>query len=989
MRKLFSGLLSLLLALTSIPALEGQASATTPSETGDIYYWGAWNDATQSFRGMHRYNLDTMTDEALGVGSPSCALAVGQPNALAVDPAHNRLYWSITDGNAGVFAMDLSTATCYSISSDSPVMGLEIIPATQTLVWSVNNGGMNLGTTDVSDLSNIPNPSYQPVVIPNNTVYNISDLVLAEDKLYYMVYGDLGSGAMGQIYSTPVGSIGSNYTLEKNTGLTPSPGQLQITADAFYYNIISAQIVKVPRDGSALAGFLDVCETAGFAIANGKMYSAKNRGAELASIDLTSWSQVMSTLPGHAVPDFNGKLRYSSATQGGLDTPTISASNSNSTNGVAAVPFSGVSVTGNKKLQYTLTFSNNNQVITGYCSVSGGNCEISGLLDTKRYNVQLKLVYTFQDGQNTIATVGSTPSNVATINAASGSGNYDPATCTATINDDPASTSISAGNPIVFSNSGDEIGVTVPTYTRGYVDQGLNTDDAFTVPIELPFSLTTSSGRSKIQISTNGVVNDNQSRTTIDVFNADMDGIDGGIVAGKCSLTHNGVTKPAYFITWNNFHLFDKPGSVITMQLILIKVNNWGYKAIRNYKALSTNDTSDTNFGYMCPFISNPAWCGRVVVDLPNSDIPIDVSTAAGPLLLEGGTYDLTVHRSLSTSQLGRYITTEVSNPTLCDAAASKSMTVSYSAPGVQAVDNSFPNVVTEDFNSLPEGPLASPTVRPVGTFNGTLSTFPANAFGGAGGTGQGASVTDVTLTAPNNTCYKYLGFWWSAGSPNNAIQLLSENDVVLANFTAEDLYHTLATNNAADPCPNSTNAYCGNPQDRLNVDPVEPFAYLNLRFPAGFKKIRFYVTDNNWGFELDNISLSIAQPAAGPSETVLIPDESGVDSTPTPSPSKVSGTIRGFKFERAKLENSSKQAVSSLLDGLTGYTKVSCVGYTGYNYYHRPIASLKRLAYNRAKNVCDYIHRLDPTIRVTTIRTVNETSKRSATRRVVVTLKK
>jgi hypothetical protein len=963
--------------------------ATTPAETGDIYYWGAWNDATQSFRGMHRYNLDTKTDEALGTGSPSCALAVGQPSALAVDPAHNKLYWSITDGNAGVFAMDLTTATCYSVSSDYPVTALEIIASTQTLIWSMNNGGINIASTDVSDLSNISIPNYQPVTIPNNTIYSISDLVLAEGKLFYMVYGDLGAGAMGQIYSTTLDSIGSNFTLERDTGLTPPPGQLVVTDADFYYNIISAQVVKVPRDGSGLVGYLDVTETAGFTVANGKMYTAKNRNGELKSIDLSQNDQVMTALPGGAIPDFNGKLRYSAVTQGGLDTPTITANNTVTAGGVALVPFSGVTIADNKKLQYTLTFPNNAPPVIGYCTISGSNCEIGGLLDTKRYSVQLKLVYTFQDGSNTISTVGSIPSNVATINGAASSGNYDPATCTATINDDPATTQPGNGSPIVLSDSGDEIGSLVPTYTRGFVDQGLNSDDALTRPIELPFSLTTATGHSTLQISTNGVANDNQTESTIDVFNADMDGIDGGILAGICSLNFNGVTKQAFFITWNNFKFYDHAGSKIDMQLILIKNSDWSYTAIRNYKELSTNSPAEITFGYMCPFVSNPAWCGRVVSDLPNSDVQIDVSPGAGRTLLSDGAYYLGAHHSLVTSQIGRYVSTVDSNPTLCDQQAGKTLTVSYSAPGVQGVDSSFENVVTEDFNSLPVGNVAVPYASNVGTITGTLTTFPANQFGGAGGTGNGAQVADILVTAPANTCYKYLGFWWSAGSPGNSIQLLSENDVVLANFTSEDLYRSLVTNGGNDPCPDATNGYCGNPSDPVNVTPGEPFAYVNLRFPAGFKKIRLYGT----GFEIDNISLSVTKPAGGANETLLSGDPGALteENPPTPptTPDVLSGTIHGFKFERAKMLPRATREIGSLLTDVTGYTKVTCVGYTGFNWNKRTSYSLKRLAINRANNVCNYIHRLYPNIQIVKVRSVRERSKVSDTRRVRVTMTK
>ncbi len=984
MRKSLSFLVALLLSFVSLHAVQVPAQAVTPDETGDIYYWGAWDNATQSFRGLHRYNLDTKTDEALFANSPSCQSLVGQPAALAVDPAHNRIYWSITDGNPGVFALDLAKATCYVISYDAPVAALEIIPDSQTLVWTSSNGGLTLGTLDVSDLANLPAPNYSQFDIPGNTIFAVSDLVLAENKLFYMVFGDLGAGAMGQIYSTELNSIGTNFTLEKNTGLTPAPGQLAVTPEAFYYNIISAQIVKVPRDGSALTGYLDLIETAGFAIANGKLYSAKTRDSDLKSIPLTSTDQAMTSLPGGAIPDFNGKLRYSAATQGGLSTPTISAANSNSNSGTAQIPFSGVALSGNQALQYTVKSMNSSSTQTGFCVVTGSNCEISGLIDNKRYTVQLKMVYVFDNGGTQVVTVGSTPSNLANINVAAST--YDPTTCTAAIADDPSVNPQSGSTPIVYAVDGTDIGNYQETFGPSGPAGGQNADDGYTQPIELPFSLTTGSGRSTIQISTNGVVNDNQSQTTINVLNADLDGKEGYISAGLCSLNLNGSTKQAFFITWNNFKFYDNASSSVTMQLILIKTTTWGYTAIRNYDQVEVSDPSNLTFSYMCPFVINPAWCNRVVADLPNTDVPID--DTIGTALISGGATDLTAHRSLATSQLGRYITQVASDPTLCDSTASKTLTVSYSAAGVQAVDPAFKNVVTENFDSYPVGPLQSPTTSPVGDFTGTLTTFPANQFGGAGGTGNGASVTDATYTAPANTCYKYLGFWWSAGSPNNAIQLLSENDVVLAHFTAAELYKNLTPEGANTPCPDVTNAYCGNPSNPLIDDPSEPFAYINLRFPAGFKKIRLYVTDNSMGFELDNISLSTVLPGGSETEKFLSGEEGVINpTTPTPSAKKAVKVFTGFEFEKSTLTTSTKRAIKTWLKGKTGFTKVTCVGYTGFNWNKRSTAYLTKLALQRATNVCNYIHTLNPSIKVKSKTAKLEKSKKDATRRVAATI--
>jgi hypothetical protein len=61
MRKIISALITLLVTFVSLQTVQTPASAAVATETGDIYYWGAWDDAIQNFRGLHRYNLDTMT----------------------------------------------------------------------------------------------------------------------------------------------------------------------------------------------------------------------------------------------------------------------------------------------------------------------------------------------------------------------------------------------------------------------------------------------------------------------------------------------------------------------------------------------------------------------------------------------------------------------------------------------------------------------------------------------------------------------------------------------------------------------------------------------------------------------------------------------------------------------------------------------------------------------------------------------------------------
>ena len=61
----------------------------------------------------------------------------------------------------------------------------------------------------------------------------------------------------------------------------------------------------------------------------------------------------------------------------------------------------------------------------------------------------------------------------------------------------------------------------------------------------------------------------------------------------------------------------------------------------------------------------------------------------------------------------------------------------------------------------------------PVGLFTTTFGYFfPADRWGGAGGTGQYAAAGEILLTISDQSDYRYLGFWWSAGSIGNDVQV-------------------------------------------------------------------------------------------------------------------------------------------------------------------------------------------------------------------------
>lgn len=164
------------------------------------------------------------------------------------------------------------------------------------------------------------------------------------------------------------------------------------------------------------------------------------------------------------------------------------------------------------------------------------------------------------------------------------------------------------------------------------------------------------------------------------------------------------------------------------------------------------------------------------------------------------------------------------------------------------------------------------------GTFSGSGSIGSANIYGGAGGQGQFATASDMVLTMPATSDYRYVGFWWSAGNTNNHVDLLDINNVVLATFTvdqagtAQDLQGVVGSCAGATPQNNYNNiGYCGNPNLTIGGStyttrqtPTEQYAFVHLRYSPGFRKVNFRGT----GFEFDNVTISQTVPALASTET-------------------------------------------------------------------------------------------------------------------------
>jgi hypothetical protein len=440
-------------------------------------------------------------------------------------------------------------------------------------------------------------------------------------------------------------------------------------------------------------------------------------------------------------------------------------------------------------------------------------------------------------------------------------------------------------------------------------DGELKTDDSSASNVQMPFSLSNAIGNSTIEVNPNGWVSVDGAR--FDVFHHDLDATASahGVEYGSCRVYMMEQEFDAYSVTWNNIPFYgatvDQDGNYlnsVSMQIIFVKTADDAYTVIRNYislKNIEGNELRNDPPYSVLPPISGPDVKADFFQGSDNSFVanyanelmdPIDPALCDGSMgapmnscgnanyatvpIIQNQGYSGTFTDS---NRNGRYFHEVSLQGIPCDTSITPSFQVSYSAPGVESVNQSFNNVVTENFDQLAgQSAIPSPYTDGIGTWNGDNYIHEAGKYWGAGGSGMGAVMNDETLTAPSGTCYKYIGFLWSAGSPGNDLQLLDANGLVLASFTATDLYNALKTDpNSSGPCPDSSNAYCGrsgsvNPVDPAATNPEEPWVYVNLRYSAGFSAARFYQENNGLGFEMDNVSVSPDLPAFAAGETYL-----------------------------------------------------------------------------------------------------------------------
>lgn len=242
---------------------------------------------------------------------------------------------------------------------------------------------------------------------------------------------------------------------------------------------------------------------------------------------------------------------------------------------------------------------------------------------------------------------------------------------------------------------------------------------------------------------------------------------------------------------------------------------------------------------------------------------------------------------------------------------AQATVVVTY-AEQAGALNSSFINATTFDFNNLSTGVQKNVVWNGVGVFD-QLNVLKADQYGGALNTkysvqGVGSSVKATTFNL--NTPSSYFGLWWSAGDSTNILDFYSGPNgtgTLLAEFTTANLIKTLPK------------AYFGNPNAGSNFgkNATEAYAFINF----------FGTPDTAWasvvlrnstssGFESDNYSSRVAAwvPAVdGPMPGIVLESIVGTKETLAQAP-EASTTLAlilfaGFSFGGSLLRRFNKKA--------------------------------------------------------------------------------
>ena len=210
------------------------------------------------------------------------------------------------------------------------------------------------------------------------------------------------------------------------------------------------------------------------------------------------------------------------------------------------------------------------------------------------------------------------------------------------------------------------------------------------------------------------------------------------------------------------------------------------------------------------------------------------------------------------------------------DSALAVDLSPAFSQARVQDRPDELSSItIRETFDDIATGTFPSSITRTIGTFTRTGSNVgmnPSMEWGGANSSrfpntnGVSDSLTLALSTATN---FRYIGFWWSAGSGGNRICLQNATQTgttgasnCLAEYSTSELVASSSFNAAlyrgnpnrftGNESGATAEARCRNaptPRDHCG----EPFAFIHIFYDEGFAKVTF----SGAGFEFDNVTAS------------------------------------------------------------------------------------------------------------------------------------
>jgi hypothetical protein len=157
--------------------------------------------------------------------------------------------------------------------------------------------------------------------------------------------------------------------------------------------------------------------------------------------------------------------------------------------------------------------------------------------------------------------------------------------------------------------------------------------------------------------------------------------------------------------------------------------------------------------------------------------------------------------------------------------------------------------------------------IEAVGTYGGASADGddPTPTTGGSGSNYASTANPSMEITIDLTEPAKYLGLWWSAGSPSNVVELYAGDERV-AYMSTQTLMNLLESGSATSVggTDYDTDDYYGNPRNNT-LAASEPFLYLNLYGTGGASFDRIVLSGG--GFEFDNIAVSDLEQTPGDGE--------------------------------------------------------------------------------------------------------------------------